>query len=126
MNKLINITELSKLLGLVDTKTKKPSNHILRYWEKQFKDIKPTVLKKRRYYSKKQIEKIKMIKFLLKEKGMTINGVKNILKSKINTLDDYNSISLKADYHKNNIKLKTKKILDQIKRLKKDGKKNTY
>ena len=126
MDKLINITELSKLLGLVDTKTKKPSNHILRYWEKQFKDIKPTVLKKRRYYSKKQIEKIKMIKFLLKEKGMTINGVKNILKSKINTLDDYNSISLKADYHKNNIKLKTKKILDQIKRLKKDGKKNTY
>ena len=126
MDKLINITELSKLLGLVDTKTKKPSNHILRYWEKQFKDIKPTVLKKRRYYSKKQIEKIKMIKFLLKEKGMTINGVKSILKSKINTLDDYNSISLKADYHKNNIKLKTKKILDQIKRLKKDGKKNTY
>ena len=126
MDKLINITELSKLLGLVDTKTKKPSNHILRYWEKQFKDIKPTVLKKRRYYSKKQIEKIKMIKFLLKEKGMTINGVKNILKSKINTLDDYNSISLKADYHRANIKLKTKKILDQIKRLKKDGKKNTY
>ena len=126
MDKLINITELSKLLGLVDTKTKRPSNHILRYWEKQFKDIKPTVLKNRRYYSKKQIEKIKMIKFLLKEKGMTINGVKNILKSKINTLDDYNSISLKADYHKTNIKLKTKKILDQIKRLKKDGKKNTY
>ena len=126
MDKLINITELSKLLGLVDTKTKKPSNHILRYWEKQFKDIKPTVLKNRRYYSKKQIEKIKMIKFLLKEKGMTINGVKSILKSKINTLDDYNSISLKADYYKTNIKLKTEKILDQIKRLKKDGKKNTY
>ena len=57
---------------------------------------------------------------------MTINGVKSILKSKINTLDDYNSISLKADYYKTNIKLKTEKILDQIKRLKKDGKKNTY
>ena len=126
MEKLINITELSKLLGLVDTKTNRPSNHILRYWEKQFKGIKPTVLKNRRYYSKKQIEKIKMIKFLLKEKGMTINGVKNILKSQINTLDDYNSISLKAEYHKTNIKLKTKKILDKIKRLKKDGKKNTY
>ena len=126
MDKLINITELSKLLGLVDAKTKRPSNHILRYWEKQFKDIKPTVLKNRRYYSKKQIEKIKMIKFLLKEKGMTINGVKSILKSKINTLDDYNSISLKADYYKTNIKLKTEKILDQIKRLKKDCKKKTY
>ena len=97
MEKLINITKLSKILGLVDIKTNKPSNYILRYWERQFKQIKPIILNKRRYYSKKQIEIIKMIKFLLKDKGMTINGVKNILKSNINTLDDYNSISLKAD-----------------------------
>ena len=90
MSKLINITELSKLLGLIDLKTKKPANYILRYWEKQFKQIKPKIFNKRRYYSDKQIEMIKMIKFLLKDKGMTINGVKNILKSKINSLDDYN------------------------------------
>ncbi len=126
MEKLINITKLSKILGLVDIKTNKPSNYILRYWERQFKQIKPIILNKRRYYSKKQIEIIKMIKFLLKDKGMTINGVKNILKSNINTLDDYNSISLKADYHKNNIKLKTKKILKKIKELKKNGKKNSH
>ena len=60
-----------------------------------------------------------MIKFLLKEKGMTISGVKNILKSNINSLDDYNSYSLKADYHKENIKVKSKTILEKIKRLKK-------
>ena len=126
MSKLINITELSKLLGLIDLKTKKPANYILRYWEKQFKQIKPKIFNKRRYYSDKQIEMIKMIKFLLKDKGMTINGVKNILKSKINSLDDYNSYSLKADYHKNNIKIKTKKILEKIDLIKKYGKKNTY
>ena len=126
MNKLITISELSKLLGLIDIKTKKPLNYILRYWEKQFKQIKPIIHNKRRYYSANQVDIIKMIKYLLKEKGMTINGVKNILKSNINTLDDYNSISLKTDYHKNKLKLKTKKILEKLKQLKKDGKKNSY
>ena len=119
MVKLINITQLANLLNLVDNKTKKPLNYILRYWEKEFNEIKPTILKKRRYYSEKQINTIKLIKFLLKEKGMTISGVKNILKSNINSLDDYNSYSLKADYHKENIKVKSKTILEKIKRLKK-------
>tara|TARA_X000001036_G_scaffold120885_1_gene114415 strand:- start:4481 stop:4843 length:363 start_codon:yes stop_codon:yes gene_type:complete len=118
MVKLINISELANLLNLVNSKTKKPSNYILRYWEKEFKQIKPTILKKRRYYSEKQIDIIKLIKFLLKDKGMTINGVKNILKSNINTLDDYNSYSLKADYHKDIIKTKSKNILEKIKKLK--------
>ena len=78
MVKLINISQLASLLNLVNSKTKKPSNYILRYWEKEFKQIKPTILKNRRYYSDKQIDIIKLIKFLLKDKGMTIKGVKNI------------------------------------------------
>ena len=119
MVKLINITQLANSLNLVDTKTKKPLNYVLRYWEKEFNEIKPTILNKRRYYSEKQINIIKLIKFLLKEKGMTISGVKNILKSNINSLDDYNSYSLKADYYKENIKVKSKTILEKIKRLKK-------
>ena len=94
MEKLINISQLSKLLNLINSKTKKPSNYILRYWEKEFKQIKPMILKNRRYYSEKQINMIKLIKFLLKDKGMTINGVKNVLKSNINTLDDYDLYSL--------------------------------
>ena len=117
MVKLINISQLASLLNLVNSKTKKPSNYILRYWEKEFKQIKPTIFKNRRYYSEKQINIIKLIKFLLKDKGMTINGVKNILKSDINNLDDYNSYSLKADYHKENIKVKSKTILEKIKKL---------
>jgi DNA-binding transcriptional MerR regulator len=116
--KLINISQLANLLNLVNSKTKKPSNYILRYWEKEFKQIKPVILKNRRYYSEKQIDIVKLIKFLLKDKGMTINGVKNILRSDINSLDDYNSYSLKADYLKENIKVKSKTILEKIKKLK--------
>ena len=117
MVKLINISQLANLLNLVNSKTKKPSNYVLRYWEKEFKQIKPIILKNRRYYSKKQIDIIRLIKFLLKDKGMTINGVKNILKSDINSLDDYNSYSLKADYLKESIKVKSKTILEKIKKL---------
>ena len=49
-----------------------------------------------------------MIKFLLKNKGMTILGVKNLLNSKINKLDDRNSDSLKADYYRRSLKKKYK------------------
>ena len=125
MKKLVNISQLSKLLNLYNKITKKPSNHILRFWEKEFKQIKPTRLKKRRYYSEKQVSLIKLIKFLLKDKGMTIIGVKNILNSNINNLDGYDSFSLQAEYQKENIKSKSKIILEKIKKIKRYGKKNT-
>ena len=129
MEKLFTITEVSKLIENINTKTNKPLNHILRFWEKEFKQIKPTIIRNRRYYSKDQINLIKLIKFLLKDKGMTINGVKNILKSKINSLDDYNSYSLKADYHRKIIKEKQYKnqIIDNkriniiLKKIKKES-----
>ena len=126
MHKLISITELSNKLKLIDDKTKKPSNHILRYCEKEFSEIKPTFINKRRYYDIKQIEIAKLIKFLLKDQGLTISGVKKVLKSKINNLDDYYSFSLKTKYQKQNIKNKTNKILEKIRSLKNYGKKNSY
>ena len=67
MEKLKNITELSKLLNLINPKTNKTNNYILRYWEKEFKQVKPVFINKRRYYTEKQVEIIKMIKFLLKD-----------------------------------------------------------
>ena len=79
MAKLINISEVSKIVNLIDPITKKPLNHILRYWEKEFKQIKPKIINKRRYYTEEQVEIIKMIKFLLKNKGMTILELKNLL-----------------------------------------------
>ena len=121
MEKLSNISELSKSLNLINSKTKKPLNHVLRYWEKEFKEIKPKIINKRRYYSKKQIDLIKLIKFLIKDKGMTIAGVKNILKSSFKSLDVNHLHSLKAEYQKTNIKIKTKKILEKIKNLKRNG-----
>ena len=125
MNKFISISDLSKLLNLTN-KDKKPLNYIIRNWEKEFKQIKPKIINNRRYYSKEQIETIKMIKFLLKNKGLTINGVKNVLKANTNKLDDYNSDSLKTDYYKTVIKQKTNKILVRINKIKNYGKKNSF
>ena len=124
-DKLINISELSRLLNLLNTKDNKPSNHVIRYWEKEFKQIKPKIINKRRYYSVKQVELLKMIKFLLKNKGLTISGVKNVLDSNINKLDDYNSHGLKAEYYLNNFKKKSKNLLEKVKRIKSYGKKDT-
>ena len=125
MLRFVTISELAKILNLIDKSSKKPLNHILRYWEKEFKQIKPKKINNRRYYSPKQVETLKLIKFLLKNKGMTISGVKNILNFNTNKLDGYNSDSLKADYYKKNFIDKSKSLLEKIKKLKKYGKKNT-
>ena len=113
MRKLLTITELSKKLNLINSDDKKPLNHILRYWEKEFKQIRPKKIKNRRYYSPEQVETIKMIKFYVKDKGMTITGVKNLLNENIK-LDDYNSDSLKALYYKNLIKDKSNSLLNKL------------
>ena len=125
MKKLFNISDVSKNLNLVDPKTNKPLNYILRYWEKEFREIKPKKINNRRYYSSDQVEIIKMIKFLLRNKGLTILGVKNLINSNRNKLDGYNNHSLKADYYKNRLKSKSKILLEKIKKLKNYGKKNS-
>ena len=125
MTKLYNISELSKILNLIDPKTNKPKNHILRYWEKEFREIKPKKINNRRYYSLRQVEKAKMIKFLLKNKGMTISGVKNLLNLNTNYLDDDKSHSLKADYYKKVLKDKSIDLLEKIRKIKSYGKKNS-
>ena len=125
MNKYIGISEVAKILDLINPNTRKPLNHILRYWEKEFKHIKPKKINNRRYYSSKQIEILKMIKFLLKNKGMTISGVKNLINLNVNKLDDPNSISLKTQYYKNHLKTKSEVLLKKINNLKIYGKKNT-
>ena len=123
MTKLIRISDLSLKLNLTDGK--KPLNYILRYWEKQFNQIKPRLINNQRYYTEDQVEIIKLVKFLLKDKGMTIKGAKNVLNSGINKLDDYKNNSLKAEYINSRIKEKTKKILQKINKLK-HGKKNSH
>ena len=126
-SKYKTIGEVAKILNLINKKNGSLSTHTIRFWEKEFKQIKPKIfVGNRRYYDENSINTLKKIKYLLKDKGMTIAGVKKVLKSNINSLDDYNSYSLKADYHKKIIKDKSKKLLDKIKSLKKYGKKNSY
>tara|TARA_Y100000816_G_scaffold162633_1_gene116343 strand:+ start:2867 stop:3247 length:381 start_codon:yes stop_codon:yes gene_type:complete len=125
MDKLINISKLCKILNLIDPKTKKPLNHTLRYWEKEFPQIKPKKINNHRYYSLKDVETIKIIKLLIKDKKISIAGVKNILSPGIKKLDDYDNSSLRNQYIKKNIKIKSSKLLEKIKRLKNYGKKNS-
>jgi len=125
MSKFFKISEVSVYLDLVNPLSKKPLNNILRYWEKEFRQIKPKKINNRRYYSTEQVEIIKKIKFLVKNKGMTISGVKKLLNLNINKLDDYDLDSLKADYYKIALKNKSKNLLNKIKNLKKYGKKNS-
>ena len=125
MSKFFNISEVSKKINLINPVTKRPLNYILRFWEKEFIQIRPKKINNRRYYSAKQVETIKMIKFLLKNKGMTISGVKNLLKVNINRLDDLNHHSLKQDYYKISLKNKSKIILEKLKKIRNYGKKNS-
>ncbi len=117
------IGEIAKDLNLVDKKTGKLQTHTIRYWETQFKQIKPKIKAgKRRYYSEKDFAVIKNIKFLLKEKGLTINGVKRLLDSNSETyLDDGANIGVyKPDLTTTkNIKNKIRNISKIIKELKK-------
>ena len=77
------IGEVARELNLIDKGTGKLQTHTIRYWETQFKQIKPIIMTgNRRYYSNKNIKILYYIKSLLKEKGLTINGVKKILGEK--------------------------------------------
>lgn len=59
--------------------------HVLRFWETRFKQIKP--LKRgggRRYYRPEDVELLKGIRHLLYSEGYTIKGVQRILKEQGN------------------------------------------
>ena len=111
------IGEVSKILGLTSKKKFPIPTHTIRFWEKEFKQIKPKILNgNRRYYDVKNIEILKKIHYLLKEQGMTINGVKKILNNKEPLkLDEISNHSIKAI----NLKIKLEKISNIIKDLKK-------
>ena len=118
------IGEVAEIVGLIDKKKGTLSTHTIRFWEKEFSQIKPKILSgKRRYYSNKEIRIIKLIKYLLKEKGMTIKGVKAVLNNpKSLTLDDTTKYSV-SNQSQNKEKIKDKikkisKIIDELKELK--------
>ena len=110
------IGEVAKELNLIDIKKGRIMTHTLRFWEKNFKQIKPKILVGgRRYYDLKTINLLKKIQYLLKVKGYTINGVKRVLNSEESFIDENNNISINA---KINIKKKIYKISNLLKNLK--------
>ena len=110
------ISEVAEELNIINSKTGNLSTHTLRYWEKEFIQIKPKIFAgNRRYYDNDTIEIIKKIKFLLKDKGMTINGAKKQLINDDSDLDVADNISINT---KNNLKSKINKISRLVKNLK--------
>ena len=113
------IGEVAKELNLVNSKTGKLNTHTVRFWEKEFKQVKPKIFSgKRRYYDQETIETLKKIRYLLKEKGFTINGVKKFLinESSFN-LDETSNRSINNP--KSNLKSKLEKISNLVKEIKK-------
>tara|TARA_B100000035_G_C20622900_1_gene388913 strand:+ start:164 stop:535 length:372 start_codon:yes stop_codon:yes gene_type:complete len=112
-----SIGEVSKILGNYFKKKRAIPTHTIRFWEKEFKQIKPKILNgNRRYYDIKNIKLLKKVYFLLKEQGMTINGVKKILDNKEPLkLDENSNQSINAE----NFKKKIINISNIIKNLKK-------
>ena len=113
------IGEVAKILNLKSKKEGMFSTHTIRFWETQFKQIRPKHLNSnRRYYDQKTIDILKKIKFLLKDQGMTINGVKKILNNQGNSetlnLDEISNNSIRTDNLKNKV-LKISKIIKNLK-----------
>ena len=115
------IGEVAEILELEST-GKKKNTHTIRYWESEFKQIKPIIINKRRHYDDKNLNLLKKIKFLLKDKGMTISGVKKQLNEDFFDVDANQNKTINAL----DLKDKLNKINKLIKDLKtSNGKKNS-
>ena len=118
-SKYKTIGEVAKILDLINKTNGLPSTHTIRFWEKEFKQIKPKIFYgKRRYYDENAINVLKKIKYLLKDKGMTLNGVKKVLNSENSDIDELYNTSIKQ---KNIIKSKIKNIKKIIIDIKEDN-----
>ena len=113
------IGEVVKIIGLKSKKGQSIPTHTIRYWEKEFKQIKPKILNgNRRYYNQKNIELLKKVHFLLKEQGMTIKGVKKILDNKdFLKLDETKNNSINPTEFKNKL-VEFSNLLKKLKRVK--------
>tara|TARA_B100001057_G_scaffold409872_1_gene424741 strand:+ start:4608 stop:4979 length:372 start_codon:yes stop_codon:yes gene_type:complete len=123
MNKIFEayktIGEVAKILDLNSKKGEKIHTHTIRFWEKEFKQIKPSKFKgNRRYYDNKNVELLKKVHFLLKDQGLTINGVKKILDNKEPLkLDETFNNSIKASSIKTKL-INISKIIKKLKKIK--------
>ena len=109
------ISEVVKILNMTKQNGSNSQSHTIRYWQTQFKQIKPIKINNRRYYDQKNIDILIKIQYLLKNEGMTINGVKKVLNSNnLNIDENYKKIISSYD-----IRFRLNKINNIIKTLKK-------
>ena len=113
------IGEVVKILNLEVKSNNKIATHTVRFWETQFKQIKPKILSgNRRYYDQKNIDLLKKIKFLLKDQGMTINGARKLLdKKEPNNVDEFLNKTIRTDDLRNKIS-NISKIIKELKNIK--------
>ena len=91
------ISEAAREIGLIDKKKNKVNTHTLRFWEKEFKQIKPRILSgNRRYYSNKDMKFLKLVYELLKNQGFTIQGARKLLNDRSIKLDDNLTLGVKG------------------------------
>ncbi len=115
-SKYKTIGEVAQILNLFNKKNGSLSTHTIRFWEKEFKQVKPKIFSgNRRYYDESVIDILKKIKYLLKVKGMTLNGVKKVLNSENSDIDElYNTSITQKKIIKSKI-LNIKKLLNKFK-----------
>ena len=115
-SKYKTIGEAAKILNLINKKNGSLSTHTIRFWEKEFKQIKPKIFSgNRRYYDTTNINLLKKIKFLLKDKGMTLNGVKKVLNSENSNVDELYNTSINQKKIIKSKLTKIKKLITEIK-----------
>ena len=115
-SKYKTIGEVAKILNLINQKNGLPSTHTIRFWEKEFKQIKPKIFTgNRRYYDENLINILKKIKYLLKDKGMTLNGVKKVLNSNDSDIDEFYNTTINQKKIIKTKLIKIKKLIKEIK-----------
>ena len=119
---LKTIGEVAKELNLIEVETGKAKTYILRFWEKEFPQLKPKLRAKgRRYYTAENVKLLKKIQYLLKDKGLTIKGAKKIIENNINDIevDDFErkDISTNDLLNKKDKLIRIKNIITELKNL---------
>ncbi len=115
-SKYKTIGQVAKILNLINRKNGLPSTHTIRFWEKEFKQIKPKIFTgNRRYYDENSINILKKIKYLLKDKGMTLNGVKKVLNSNNSDIDEFYNTSINQKKIIKSKLIKIKKLIKEFK-----------
>ena len=78
---LLTIGELSEQLGV--------AQHILRYWESRFPQLRPMQRAgNRRYYRPGDVELVERINRLLNHEGYTVRGVQKLLREKETAIEN--------------------------------------